>query len=233
VLFPKEKKCFDVKKGQMILIPQGAFHHAQTDEGQAVCRLCFHFSLGEGRENTLWHRLVSGAAEPKIVESETLNLAMERCEGLLREEDGVLRNSREGVLLLDVILSVLGSDGAEKNSVRSKEQTRSRQKWLIEEYVGTRYHAADGLEGLAKKLYLSQRQTRKLVRRFFGEDFKALMVRQRMDVARIFLESEDLSLEEIAESVGYRSYSGFHLAFVRSFGRTPGEYRKRAREEKN
>ncbi|KJT05001.1 Transcriptional regulator (AraC/XylS family) protein [Salmonella enterica subsp. enterica serovar Heidelberg str. SARA36] len=31
----------------------------------------------------------------------------------------------------------------------------------------------------------------------------------------------------IAESVGYASESSFHKAFVREFGCTPGEYRKR------
>ncbi|MFG5943371.1 AraC family transcriptional regulator, partial [Salmonella enterica subsp. enterica serovar Weltevreden] len=38
---------------------------------------------------------------------------------------------------------------------------------------------------------------------------------------------EALPVMVIAESVGYASESSFHKAFVREFGCTPGEYRKR------
>ena len=230
VLFPKEKKALLLKSGQMILIPPDTFHCAETEQKDAVCRLCFHFHLPEKEGNTPLHRLVSKIREPARLESPLISASLERCRALLAEERSPLRDTREGVILLDVILDVLGRFETEKEGISYRDNTKLRQRWLIEEYIGTRYHAADGLKGLANKLYLSQRQTRKLVRQFFGEDYKALIIRQRMEMAQILLESNESSLEEIGESVGYRSYSGFHLAFVRSFGLSPGEYRRQKKK---
>ena len=42
-----------------------------------------------------------------------------------------------------------------------------------------------------------------------------------MEVAKIYLQNPEKSLEEIAYAVGYRSYSGFELCFRRFYGITP------------
>ncbi|NYL93879.1 helix-turn-helix domain-containing protein, partial [Salmonella enterica subsp. enterica serovar Typhimurium] len=49
----------------------------------------------------------------------------------------------------------------------------------------------------------------------------------RLQIAAQTLSREVLPVMVIAESVGYASESSFHKAFVREFGCTPGEYRKR------
>ena len=145
---------------------------------------------------------------------------------MLADDKDPMAQTREGVILLDVVLDIFRRVSEGKSVPLRQNQTKQRQKWLIEEHIFTRYHAPEGLEGLAKKLYLSPRQTRKLVKSFYGEDYKTLIIRQRMEMAQIFLVSPKWSLEEVAEKVGYRSYSGFHLAFVRQFGVTPGQYRE-------
>jgi AraC-like DNA-binding protein len=180
----------------------------------------------EEKENPVLPIFLS-AREPLILCDPMIENAMERLRKILENDSDPMGDTREGVILLDVILSIFGRLSAKgKKPPKKQSQTKLRQKWLIEEHIFTRYHDPDGLDGLASKLYLSQRQTRKLVKHFYGEDYKTLIVRQRMEMAQLFLESPTLSLEEVAEKVGYRSYSGFHLAFVRSFGITPGEYRK-------
>ncbi|MBR7165454.1 MAG: helix-turn-helix transcriptional regulator [Clostridia bacterium] len=166
-----------------------------------------------------------------MLEGPFLTASLERCRRILEDKPTPLSRTREGVILLDVILDIFSRFCETKEAEKRKDQTKLRQRWLIEEHIGTRYHAPDGLAGLAKKLFLSQRQTRKLVRQFFGEDYKTLIIRQRMEMAQILLEERENTLEEVAESVGYRSYSGFHLAFVRTFGQSPGEYRRAALEK--
>lgn len=64
------------------------------------------------------------------------------------------------------------------------------------------------------------------MRRFFGEDYKHLIIRRRMELAEIFLQDPEKSLEEISWLVGYRSYSGFQMCFKRYFGITPQEKRR-------
>jgi len=107
-----------------------------------------------------------------------------------------------------------------------------RQKWAIEDYINQHFTDNSGIEGLAKALYLSQRQTSTLVKRFFGEDYKAIIIRRRMELAEIYLQNPDKPLEQIAYEVGYRSYSGFELCFKRFFGTTPQKMRNKLINER-
>ena len=79
---------------------------------------------------------------------------------------------------------------------------------------------------------LAVKQSRKLVRKFLGEDFKSVIVRRRMELAMIYLANPEKSLEEIAWQVGYRSYSGFQLCFKRYFGVSPSEKRRELLENR-
>jgi AraC-like DNA-binding protein len=47
----------------------------------------------------------------------------------------------------------------------------------------------------------------------------------RLDLARILLEEEDLTVSNVAHRIGYSNVSYFSRAFKRRFGVTPGKYR--------
>ncbi|ACU38271.1 AraC family transcriptional regulator [Actinosynnema mirum] len=71
-----------------------------------------------------------------------------------------------------------------------------------------------------------------LSRRFplaLGEPPGAYLTRLRMDLAAIRLRDTDEPLESVAEAVGYGSGKAFSRAFQRSRGRSPSDYRFRAR----
>lgn len=227
LFFPKEDKRVTLTAGQMAMIPKGLYHCAETEEEAFVSRLCFNFSADP--EKCSGNPIISvfqRSGPALILEDAAVSAAMLRWRSILEDDKDPMAQTREGVILLDVVLEVFRRLSEGRSVPLGQNQTRQRQKWLIEEHIFTRYHAPEGLEGLAQKLYLSPRQTRKLVKSFYGEDYKTLIIRQRMEMAQIFLESRKWSLEEVAEKVGYRSYSGFHLAFVRQFGITPGQYRE-------
>ena len=225
--FPKEDNRVTLTGGMIAMIPRGLYHCAETEEASFVSRLCFNFSMDpEKLSGNPIYSVFQSAAQPLILRDHAVSAAMERWRSILEDEKDPMAQTRQGVILLDVILDIFRRLAEGKSVPLRQDQTKQRQKWLIEEYIFTRYHDPEGLEGLAKKLYLSPRQTRKLVKSFYGEDYKTLIIRQRMEMAQIFLASQKWSLEEVAEKVGYRSYSGFHLAFVRQFGITPGAFRE-------
>ena len=225
--FPREDKRVSLTGGMIAMIPRGLYHCAETEEESFVSRLCFNFSMDpEKLSGNPIYSVFQSAGQALILRDNAVSAAMERWRSILEDEKDPMAQTREGVILLDVVLDIFRRVSEGKSVPLRQNQTKQRQKWLIEEHIFTRYHAPEGLEGLAQKLYLSPRQTRKLVKSFYGEDYKTLIIRQRMEMAQIFLESRKWSLEEVAEKVGYRSYSGFHLAFVRQFGITPGQYRE-------
>lgn len=82
------------------------------------------------------------------------------------------------------------------------------------------------LEGLARNVGVSRAT---LARRFsqrVGEPPLSYLRRWRMALAAQALRERDLSLGQLAESVGYTSEVAFHKAFTRDRGVTPAEYRR-------
>ena len=89
--------------------------------------------------------------------------------------------------------------------------------YLIHEYIEQNYHRPLRLADLAATLHLSERQTQRIVRRLFGVSFSSLLASHRASVAER-LAAADMSWAEIAEYVGYETYSGFRRAFLRHSG---------------
>ena len=84
--------------------------------------------------------------------------------------------------------------------------------FLIYEFFSANYAKDLHLEDLAEILHLSERQTERLVIEYTGKTFKDELVTIRMNIAKKLLKSTDMSLSEIAQYVGYRSYAGFWKA---------------------
>ena len=82
-----------------------------------------------------------------------------------------------------------------------------------------------GLDETARALGLS---TRTLKRRLAAEgtDFTPLLDEQRRHRALLLLRSADLSVEAVAEQVGYSDVANFTRAFRRWSGTTPTAYRR-------
>ena len=84
--------------------------------------------------------------------------------------------------------------------------------FLIQEYLSTHYSENLKLSHLADYLHLSERQTERLLSEYTGNTFRDELAEIRMSVAKKLLRSSDKSLAEIAEYVGYKSYTGFWKA---------------------
>lgn len=63
-----------------------------------------------------------------------------------------------------------------------------------------------------------------LLRKQTGRSFSEILLDLRMRRAALLLQNSTLSVEEIAELLGYRDKSNFHKAFRTHFGCTPREY---------
>ncbi len=83
---------------------------------------------------------------------------------------------------------------------------------IIESFFSTCYDRQVNLCDLADMLHLSERQTERLVKEHTGNTFKEELAATRITVARHLLDTTDMSLSEIAQYVGYRSYAGFWKA---------------------
>ena len=88
--------------------------------------------------------------------------------------------------------------------------------FTISEFFSHRYQEKVSLSDLATQLHLSNKQTERLVQKYTGRSFTDALISHRMAIAKYLIETTNLSLQEISEYVGYRSYSGFWKAYTKT-----------------
>ncbi len=227
---PEEKRQLRLLPGQILLLPPELYHGVQTPANTTVERLCFNFSIETEKDNPdTMARMYRELREVILFEDPAALDLLQQCRRLRQQSPGSFMNRRQGLLMLTTVLQLLSNltvDAGHPNSI-----SRSvRQKWIVEQYIEQHFTENTGLEGLAAELYITPRQTRKLVQKFMGEDYKTIIIRRRMELAEILLRDKEKPLEEIAWQVGYRSYSGFQLCFKNYFGISPQLRRKQLSE---
>ncbi len=85
------------------------------------------------------------------------------------------------------------------------------------------------LNDLAAQLNLSQRQTERLLKQYYGKTFQQKKADARMAAAVILLK-KDTSITQIAEALGYSSIEHFSSSFKKYYGFSPTVYRKQERK---
>ena len=84
---------------------------------------------------------------------------------------------------------------------------------MIREFFSNRYGSDRGLGELAEILHVSERQAERLVWECVGRSFRDELTATRMVVADQLLNTTDISLGELAQYLGYKSYAGFWKAY--------------------
>jgi len=85
--------------------------------------------------------------------------------------------------------------------------------FLINEFLSLRYIEDIKLSDLAEALRVSEKQAHRLVLKYTGNTFGNELTSRRMKAAEQLMKTGKLSMTEIAESVGYQTYSGFWKAY--------------------
>ena len=88
-------------------------------------------------------------------------------------------------------------------------------RFLINEFLSLRYIEDIKLSDLADALSVSEKQAHRLVIKHTGNTFGYELASRRMRAAEQLMKSGRYSMTEIAESVGYQTYSGFWKAYRR------------------
>lgn len=83
---------------------------------------------------------------------------------------------------------------------------------VIYEFISKNYNQRVQLSELAKKIYLSNKQTERWVKKYTGYTFKKAVMNYRIKVADFLEKNTDMSQTEISEYVGYSDYSGYWKA---------------------
>lgn len=100
---------------------------------------------------------------------------------------------------------------------------------MVQNYVMNNLEVRHSLESLAEYLDMSPRNLTRIFKKECGMSPMSYVNDARIDVARRYLESTDLSYKEIAQRCGLESAETLRRIFVRRLDITPPEYRQRFR----
>jgi transcriptional regulator GlxA family with amidase domain len=118
--------------------------------------------------------------------------------------------------------------GQEQFSEPLRFQTRSNDRFSdLAAWMAGHLHEDLSVEALAARACVCGRHLSRRFRQVFGSTPAAFVEGLRLDEARRLLSSERVSIEGVAESVGFGSADSFRRAFERRFGITPTGYRGR------
>lgn len=160
------------------------------------------------------------------IQTGEIPLLAHSCELMLRKDrvlaiPQAVQCDRECVMLLLALVKAL-MDSKERESALPPVLRRAMDQ------MKEREHLRRGIAAMVELSGYSQSHLFRLVRQHLGVDPSEYVRTLRLEAAYRDLTATRLPPEEIAEGVGYESYSHFHRIFKQAFGITPAELRKRS-----
>lgn len=184
--FSFEKENITLCAGDIIVIPPKC-NHAVTKNGNKS------FVLGM-REN-VGRVMQSSVCEPVI-------------RDFVRETKNSVKSGNFSVLSSYIAFFCAPFFRSEAVAVKECDD----QGFIIEDFFNTRYADDAKLSELAQELRLSEKQTARLVAKHTGRSFKDELRYRKVVAAQTLADTSDMSMSEIADHVGYTSYSSLWKA---------------------
>ena len=107
-----------------------------------------------------------------------------------------------------------------------KRQPSDTRSIAIEDFFEANYQRKIALSDLAQQLYISNRQTVRILREKYNMSFKQKIIEKRIEASKTLLQNTNLPVKDIAEHIGYET-ANFSAMFKQKTGCTPKEYRQR------
>ena len=136
-------------------------------------------------------------------------------------------------MILVLLSEKFTGDLDSRGRMRQSTAERTSGSIAVENYILNNFQRDLTLSEVSLAIGYSPAYTARKIEKVFGMSFSRIILKLRMSYAEDEIRSGALSLREIAERVGYRSYNGFLIAFKRYFGKTPEEYTREIRIKKS
>lgn len=216
-------------------------------------RQIFYYEQGERKQQEPLMKQQEKEMEALVVErsyQEALEKAESWFESIRRQKGAGISSRREFLAgLLRLIKSLEQVDENIEEAFRQAEtldemetvvyrvfsqyiagEERGEQHYLIKkagEYLALHYKEPITLGDLAAYMELSESYTSRLFNREMGMNIAAYVNDLRIEEAKKLLLNTNQKIYEIADEVGYASTTAFHIAFKKSEGMTPAEFRNK------
>jgi AraC-like DNA-binding protein len=105
--------------------------------------------------------------------------------------------------------------------------SRIRRLHASRDYIADNCHARISLPDMAKHSYMSPYHFLRVFKDTYGEAPNEFLIRLRIEQAKKMLITENFSVSEICQKVGYTSLGSFSSLFLKHTGMAPTLYRRK------
>lgn len=233
-----EEQYIEMSSGDFILLHPGAFHTLYADEDCLVYNFLIKKEWFVEKSNLILHK--SGAIGKFldcagredfykflfIKKSQETNALCLIAENVIKEYSSLskaknLLTEAEVLRLLATAVSI--SDIGELSEGRGES---SSKVITILTYLMKNYDTVT-LDKLSKKFYYSKTHVCRLFIKNTGKTFNQTLIDIKLANALSLLKNTDLTVESVAQKIGYDSNEYFQRMFKKRMGVSPGEYKKK------
>jgi AraC-like DNA-binding protein len=223
-------QSFNMRKGEIAVKNRGVVHAEKSTRERPVKQICISVSGVEEDEGRLG-KLIGDHASPVFDTGEYFDLLRSSFE-FLRDSEGEdsLEGRRRHVLLssLDIVSQIVNSRSFadEKQGTAAKKEDRLKE---ILDWIDLNYEKKITLDMLSKEFYISRFYLDRKFKELTGYSVNRYVTGRKIGEAQRMLIFDDISIKEIALSVGYPNVQYFYQVFKKYTGMTPAEFKGRYR----
>ncbi len=226
-------------EGEILMLNRHITHSVErSGEGDVGVNIImsdrFSSSIASAVEGTVFSPLFS---ENRKSDGEAVHLAFTTrgsTEAQNTVESLLLELTREtpdmAVMTMTVSLLLMYLSRERQSLLRGgtvREDKESSRRMEILSYIKSNYRTAT-LGELSERMYITPQYLSRLVREFFANSFKELVINERLERAHTLFRTTGMPIGDIIRSVGYENESYFHRQFKAKYGMTPLSVRKQA-----
>ena len=224
-------KMYPVRKGSLLFINFGQTHSFDVD-GNDYCNILLlpeYIGTGLARETEAVYDLFSlvlesGDGSQCVSFSGTEIEETENIVKMLFSEYQARLDGRKAAMSDLFHLLII-------RALRKLRQTGGRQTADgmsgVLDWLKLHYAEKPTLAGVSERFFYNSSYFSRMFKKFTGEGFNAYVNSLKINEALELIESTALSMEEIAEKVGYKDTKTFYAQFKKLTGSTPGAFRKK------
>lgn len=220
-------EAFRLKKGHLLLLVPGdrLAIHKPYNAADASDTIGDYYLLCQGEWIAAWFRTLNGRRHLEIPAGEPMldlwKLMIRETRRMPDATDGAYLEALLHAFCLSVQQLLHRAHG------NQSEFVVSRMKRFIEEHAFEKLHVAE----VAEAASLSESRALHLFREVIGQSIVDYLTDVRLNFALDQMKYTNATLEDIAESTGFGTYTYFHRVFKRKMGEAPGMYRRKYRME--
>ncbi len=243
-LLTVEQETLDLQPGQFYIIGPNARHCIQMDDDESVL-ICidirkstfenafFNLMAGEDLLSYFFQSILARPDYPNYIIFTTKNEDnLHRLLKTLMMESYLGDNYHNlcGISLVNLLMCYMLRHYSDTIQFYSYDFLSTRAP-LIMRYIQTHYQTVT-LHELAQVFHYNEAYLSTLISKNAGMNFSTLLNKLKTGRAKSYLETSNLSVQEISEAVGYSSADHFSRTFKQYYNCSPQKYRMNFRREK-